>query len=323
MKLSIIIPVYNCEKYLPNCLESVLNQTWKKFEVILINDGSEDCSGQICEDYAKKDNRIKVIHQDNHGVSYARNVGLKVATGDVISFIDGDDILESNMYELLIKAMQEYETDISHCGYKHIVGQEVRLVHDTKCVLIQSQTEALDCLVGGRIFGGGLWSKLFRKELLDGITFKENLKINEDILFNFEAFRKAKKTVFIDYALYNYIAHIGTSAVFKTSDEKKLKDACEVSRKMYEELKGSLLNDIAAERYIRSLSGYYKYCMQNNKIRCSNISCEIQKVAENAAVLERNVAVTVKLIKYCPSLYCVVIDMYRKIRKPRWEARKE
>lgn len=323
MKISIIIPVYNCEKYISACIESVLNQTWKNYEIVIVNDGSTDSSGTICDEFAKRDSRITVIHQENRGVSNARNNGLLYATGDVVSFIDGDDTLEPNMYEILITAMIEHNVEIAHCGYKHIVGDEVRLVHDTKRVLVQEKQEAVECLISGRIFGGGLWSKLFRRELLNGLQFRENLKINEDILFNFEAFYKAAKSVFVDYALYNYIARFGTSAVFKTENEKKMKDACEVSKIIYEKLIDGSLKNIAAERYIRSLSGYYQYCMIDKKIECRNIAEEMQKVANDADFLGRNMSLTVKLIRYCPWLYRVVITVYKRIRKPKWEARKE
>lgn len=323
MKISVIVPVYNCEKYLADCLDSILGQTYQDFEIILIDDGSQDKSSLICDEYAQHDDRIRVVHQKNHGVSHARNVGLKLVTGDAVSFIDSDDTLEPEMYELLIRVMQEHGADIAHCGYKHIVGEDIRLVHDTKRVIAQNSTEALECFVSGRLFGGGLWSKLFRTELLSDLGFREDLKINEDILFSFEAFRKATQTVFADYALYNYIAHFGTSAVFRTPDEKKIFDSCEVARYMYEQLKGTALNDSVAERYIRCLSGYYKFYTEHNPSMCRNIASTMQKVAKDTSNLGRNMTVTVKLIQYCPWLYRIVNSVYTKVRKPQWEARKD
>ena len=323
MKISVIVPVYNCEKYLSDCLDSLLAQTYQDFEVILIDDGSRDGSGGICDSYARKDSRIRVVHQENGGVSRARNRGLELATGDAVSFIDSDDTLEPDMYELLVNTMQEHEADIAHCGYQHIVGDEVRLVHDTKRVIPQTTWEALDCFVSGRLFGGGLWNKLFASKLIAGLKFREDLKINEDILFNFQAFRKAEKTVFADFALYHYIAHFGTSAVFRTPDEKKIQDACAVARYIYEELVGSELNDVAAERYIRTLSGYYKYCAENQPSRCRQIAAEIKTVAAGTKRLGRNMTITVLLIRYCPWMYRWVYGAYAKIRKPQWEARKD
>lgn len=323
MKISVIVPVYSCEEYLPALLDSVLAQTYQNLEIILIDDGSRDGSGAVCDAYAGKDSRIRVIHQENHGVSHARNRGLELATGDAVSFIDSDDTLEPNMYELLVKTMQEHEADIAHCGYQHIVGEEIRLVHDTKRVIPQNNREALDCFVSGRLFGGGLWNKLFRVELIGELQFREDLKINEDILFNFQAFRKAEKTVFADFALYHYIARFGTSAVFRTPDEKKMQDSCAVARIIYETLADTELHDAAAERYIRTLSGYYKFCAKHKPENCRQIAADIRKVAAGVGQLGRNMAITVLLIRYCPWLYRLVYGVYAKLRKPQWEARKD
>ena len=323
MKISVIVPVYNCEEYLPACLDSILAQTYQNFELILIDDGSRDGSGAICDDYAGRDSRIRVVHQENGGVSRARNRGLELVTGDVVSFIDSDDTLEPEMYALLVETMQRYDADIAHCGYQHIVGEEVRLVHDTKRVIPQNRQEALDCFVSGRLFGGGLWNKLFRVALIEGMRFREDLKINEDILFNFQAFCKAEKTVFADFALYHYIAHFGTSAVFRTPDEKKILDSCAVSRYIYEELAGTELHDVAAERYIRSLSGYYQFCAKERPKECRRIAKEMQSAAAGTKHLGRNMTIAVLLIRYCPWMYRWVYGAYSKIRKPRWEARKD
>lgn len=323
MKISIIIPVYNCKKHLPNLLDSILGQTYQNFEIIMIDDGSQDGSGSVCDTYAERDGRIQVRHQENHGVSHARNVGLSLATGYVVSFIDSDDILEPNMYELLVSVMQEHDADISHCGYKRIVGERILLVHDTKRIISQNSQEALECLVGGRVFGGGLWNKLFRRDLLKDLRFREELKINEDILFNFEAMSLAKRIVFADYALYNYIAHMETSAVFNTPDEKKCVDSCTVYRHIYEKLSGTELNDVAAERYIHTLSVYYKFCMKNRPSACAEIAAHMHAVAEKTKHLGRNMTVTVKLTRYCPWLYRIVNGIYHKVRKPYWEPRKD
>ena len=118
--ISIIIPVYNVEKYLAKCLDSVLNQTYKNLEIILVDDGSKDNSGAICDEYAKRDNRIIVVHQKNSGVSKARNLGMSMATGDYIGFIDSDDTIEANMYEVLLKNAIESGAEISYCGLKQI-----------------------------------------------------------------------------------------------------------------------------------------------------------------------------------------------------------
>ena len=115
--ISVIIPVYKVEKYLDRCLESIVNQTYKNLEIILIDDGSPDNCPAICDEYAQKDSRIKVIHKANGGVSSARNKGIDVATGDYIGFVDSDDWIEPDMYETLIKNAEQYNSDISRCSY--------------------------------------------------------------------------------------------------------------------------------------------------------------------------------------------------------------
>jgi len=323
MKISVIVPVYNAENYLSACLDSILSQTYQDFEIILIDDGSKDASGQICDAYAGKDPRIQVVHQENGGVSRARNRGLELATGELISFIDSDDTLEPDMYELLVRVMQEHNADISHCGYKHIVGEEIRLVHDTKRVIPQHTQEALDCFVDGRLFGGGLWNKLYRRELLDGLSFREDLKNNEDILFNFEAFRRADSSVFADYPLYNYVARFGTSAVFSIPSEKKIRDSCIVSQTIWESLRGTPLQDSAAVRHLRSLRSYYLHCAKYAPEKCGDIRSNILLVAREADNLGRNMSINVKLIRHCPWLFRLVYTTYDKLRKPQWEARKD
>ena len=320
MKISVIVPVYNCEKYLEACVNSILTQTHTDLEVILVNDGSLDSSPKICDTFVEADARVQVIHQENRGVSAARNAGLALASGDLVSFIDGDDTLEPDMYQLLISYLEDPSVSIAHCGYKHVVGDEIRLVHDTKQIYEHNTEQALHCLVGQSLFVGSLWNKLYRKELLTGIRFREDLKINEDILFNFEAFRRAKRSVFADYAKYNYIAHMDSSACFVTPSEKQLQDSCTVNAYIYEELKNNpALSDDAGQRYLRSLCGYYRYCVQHDRGKCQEITDLIGDVARTTTVRNRNLAISVMLIRFFPTVYPTIYAMYRKVRKANWE----
>ena len=164
MKISVIIPVYNCEKYLRDCLESVIKQSYKELEIILIDDGSTDSSGSICDYYAEMDSRVQVIHQKNKGVSASRNAGMLRMSGELVSFIDADDTLDLDMYEFLYSLMETYDADIVHCGYRHVVGDEIRLVHDSHQIIEQNKEEALKCLIGAKLFVGSLWNKLYKTD---------------------------------------------------------------------------------------------------------------------------------------------------------------
>ena len=142
-RISVIVPVYNVERYLPACIDSILNQSFYDLEVILIDDGSPDRCGVICDEYSHKDKRIKVIHQDNHGVSFARNEGLKIATGDYYGFVDPDDFISPDMYCTMIKAAEDEDAGIAICGFAFCTenGRETR--RDTITPGILSQRELI------------------------------------------------------------------------------------------------------------------------------------------------------------------------------------
>ena len=126
--VSVIIPAYNIEDYIGRCLDSIISQTYKNLEIIVVDDGSRDYTGEILDNYAKKDRRIKVIHKENGGVSSARNKGIEAAEGDYIGFIDGDDLIEPGMYKTLVDLLEEENADIAHCGYQ-MVFPDLSLIH--------------------------------------------------------------------------------------------------------------------------------------------------------------------------------------------------
>ena len=163
-KISIIVPIYNIEKYLPRCLESILAQTYKNIEVILVDDGSVDNSGMIADTYARNDQRIIVIHQVNKGVSAARNAGLDLATGDYIGFVDGDDYIEPDMYEILMRIIDEQQVDIAHCGYQMVYPSRIDYYYNTREKQKMNREEGVFELLKGRKIEPGLWNKLYKAE---------------------------------------------------------------------------------------------------------------------------------------------------------------
>jgi len=210
-KISIIIPVYNVEPYIRKCLDSVINQTYKNLEILLIDDGSTDNSGIICDEYAKADVRIKVFHKENGGAESARNIGLKNITGQYVGFVDSDDRIEPDMYEILLDAIKTNNTQISVCPYfKDMDSESIYMKNrknipdcniDTKNMLLYPLER--DNYMG---FCGYLWNKLFAASLFeDGILFNENIKYGDDVLFYSKLVVKNRCAgSYVDNPLYHY-----------------------------------------------------------------------------------------------------------------------
>lgn len=197
--ISIIIPIYNVEKYLAQCLDSIIHQTYKNLEIILIDDWSTDNSWKICDEYSKKDERIKVFHTKNWGLSTARNIWLKHSNGEYIWYIDSDDFIATDMYEILYKAAIESDSDITICN-RHIWDQYNNWTENKKFPkeTFVSTDEALDNFYKSMY----VWNKLYKKNLIKDISFVEMLA--QDVLYNFTLFKKAKRICCINKCGYYY-----------------------------------------------------------------------------------------------------------------------
>ncbi len=204
--ISIIVPVYQVEKYLEKCINSIINQTYKNLEIILVDDGSTDNSPAICDCFQRKDTRIKVIHQENGGLSHARNVGLEIATGDFIGFVDSDDWVETNMYEVLMSALQETGADIAVCDrfidFEDSPSKSIDIKYSE--VKIHTGIETLKNILKGGKINDTVWNKLYKLTVLINIFFLEE-KIHEDILWTSQVIGQARFVVYIDYPLYHYL----------------------------------------------------------------------------------------------------------------------
>jgi glycosyltransferase involved in cell wall biosynthesis len=224
MLISIIIPVYNAEKFISKCLDSVLNQTYQKLEIILVNDGSTDQSGFICEEYAQRDDRVIVIHKENGGVSSARNKGINVAKGKYIGFVDPDDWIDSVMYENLYQLIIDYQADISACGYAMENADGKILNHITKAQIIEYKREdALNTILDTNGFHGFVNNKLFSAELLKKeppVVFDAEIHFGEDLLFCCENLLKCKKLIYNSYQYYHYFIHENNITQAKFSPQK-------------------------------------------------------------------------------------------------------
>lgn len=217
-KVSVIVPVYNAEKSLAKCIESILNQTHTKLEIILINDGSIDDSLEICNYYASADKRIIVIDQENSGVASARNAGLKVATGDYIGFVDSDDYISFDMYEKLNLAIVDAEASIAECGvYRKDASENIIAKYCLKSGIYKGNYECNRQFIEHKNSLNYTCNKLYYSDLIKNIKFKD-LHYIEDYLFNIEAYYRCITAVTIKDCLYHYIDNaFGASGRLETS----------------------------------------------------------------------------------------------------------
>ncbi len=206
-KISIIVPVYQVEKYLEKCINSILAQTYKNLEIILVDDGSTDNCPAICDRFQAEDPRIKVIHQENGGLSHARNVGMEHATGDFIGFVDSDDWIEPNMYEVLMSALQETGADVAVCNrqVEYEDSKPMQINQKSPEKKLYSPEDALRKIFNGEnsIFFYA-WNKLYKRNVLADIEFPKG-KLHEDIPWTTQVIGNAKGIVSIDCPLYHYI----------------------------------------------------------------------------------------------------------------------
>lgn len=226
--VSVIVPVYNVEMYLEECIKSIINQTYKDIEIILINDGSSDDSYKICEKYAKKDKRIILISGDNNGVSQARNKGIDISKGKFISFVDSDDYIEPNMIESLVKNIEEHECDIAICGYKMIFNDgSSKLSDNEQNIYIQfTSEEVLKIIFKTNQINGFLWNKMFKREVIGNIRLDKNLDICEDLYFVSQLLKQKLSIYYSSNFLYNYrnvnnSATMSIEKIFTKSGELK------------------------------------------------------------------------------------------------------
>lgn len=203
--ISVIVPVYNVEQYLNKCLDSIINQTYRYLEIILINDGSTDSSAEICDNYALNDSRIKVIHKRNGGLSDARNAGLKICSGDYICFIDSDDIIALTFCEKMLEGILKYNVEIIECNFLRF-KQEAELINYTQKIeytaKLYDNQKALELLMKEEI-KQMVWNKLFNSKLIEGILFEMG-KTNEDEFWTYQIVGKSKGLAKISDIFYFY-----------------------------------------------------------------------------------------------------------------------
>ena len=234
--ISIIVPVYQVEKYLEKCINSIIAQTYKNLEIILVDDGSTDSCPAICDRFKEEDSRIKIIHQENGGLSLARNVGLEHATGDFIGFVDSDDWIEPNMYEVLMSALQETGADIAVCD-RQIETSDPKLISIdiTSCERkLYSSEEALRMIINKeRFIYSYVWNKLYKRTILANIQFLNNT-IYEDILWTPQVVGNTKLLVCVDCPYYHYQSRAESLTHNNQNEVQRLLNKIEMYKKRLE-----------------------------------------------------------------------------------------
>lgn len=321
--ISVIVPVYNVAEDLPRCLDSILSQNYPSIELIAVDDGSSDKSGAILDKYAQLYSNIRVIHQENGGVTSARLRGTAEASGEWIGFVDGDDEIEPDMYERLLRNALEYGAEISHCGYQMIFADgRVNYFHNTGLIVKQDKVTALRELLSGERVEPGLWNKLFHKSLFAGLSMPTDIKINEDLLMNYYLFSNAKQTVFDDWCPYHYIVR-STSASRVKLNNNKIYDPIRVKEIILESASDEVRPD-AQRAFVNTC--VYSYCglllakgadvHQAKKV----LRCKLQENRSWIKLLPTRPEIMAYLIIYLPRFFQIIYPVYANhFQKSKYE----
>lgn len=321
--VSIVVPVYNVEKYLKRCIDSLKNQTYNNIEILLVNDGSTDASLSICEKEAIGDNRIKVISQKNGGLSDARNTGINNATGEYICFVDSDDFVNEHYIQLLFENLLETNSDISVCNYMYIDENDKTWIREEKNKQEYSNIEAIkDVLSTNQDTEVMAWNKLYKKELFtkNNIYFPKG-KIHEDNFTTYKLFYYAKKVSLINDKLYYYYQRTDSIMGQKFNTKRlHILEAVEETKKFFEDKEVELSQELEYYELI-TLINTFNFMIRDNFVGKEKYDI-IKKVITNKSKYKKNVYITkrekifLSTIGKKGDLYKIILKIFDKfIRK--------
>lgn len=309
--ISIIIPVYNVEEFISKCIESILSQTFKNFELILVNDGSTDRCGEICDEYARKDKRIHVIHKANGGQSTARNVALDIAKGKYIGFVDGDDYIASDMYEQLYDAMVSYDADISVCGRYNVSNNKITPFFTMDTSLVMNSKETIRRLLVYDNIDSSPCDKLFSSVLFDNIRFPSGY-ICEDVAVVYKLIEEASKIVHTGKPLYYYLQRQGSTS--KSDFSKKTMGLVIYHGQVYEYVKVKYpeLVDEARYFYLSRLICANELCLDVSDMRLDiyrkelkdRLKCNMHWIFKNKYIVKKDKAIAL----------CIYFNCYMRLK---------
>ena len=316
IQISVIVPAYNTAQWLSSCLNSIINQTYKNLEIIVINDGSTDATAEIVEKYANMDKRIIAVHQENMGLVAVREKGISMATGQYVTFVDADDSIEQDMYERLLNNAIKYNADISHCGmnFCYSDGREEKH-YATGKIVVQDNFSGVKDLLEGKFIEPSLCNKLYRASLLPESCLDLNILNNEDLLRNFVLFERAQISVFEDFCGYRYMQREGSMS--KTQKKQiEIADYIIRVRKLIVEHSSKDVYPYAMQTWLSAVimtinqmtfsddEAVKKYCKYCREI--------LKREKKNFCYLIKRQQIAAKLILTAPWLHRLIYSIYKK-----------
>lgn len=310
--VSVIVPIYRVEKYLERCIQSIINQNYTDLEIILVDDGSPDLCPQMCDEYAKTDSRIKVIHKENGGLSDARNRGIQEAAGEYITFVDSDDYIHPEMISGLLRNLQKVNADISVCGYNIIYDDRVEVPLKRGKMTLFSRKDAIREMMLNPKMGDFAWNKMFKRHVFDEICFPIG-HTAEDIAVMYTLFQKCNQIVFDETPWYNYyqrdnsIVHGLNKSFFKDLAFFSYERYC-LLKKIYPDMSE---NDTAT--VIRLMNAYsYLYPDRECKRKLKKVIKNMSNEARN--LLDGRWRWKFMICKVSTDMYALVMRFGRKVK---------
>ena len=316
--ISVIIAAYNAEEYIGRAIESIQNQTYKNIEIVIVNDGSTDNTINICNQYISTGSRLIAFNKtENEGLAAARKTGVLHANGDYIGFVDADDTIEIDMFEILISNARQYSADISHCGYNMIMPNgNKKEFYGTGRLVKQDHERGLIDLLEANFIEPTTCTKLYRRSLFIDLSYVTEVSINEDLMLNYLLFSRSQLSVFHDVCKYNYFKHEGSMS--KSVTIKHITDPTLVKEKIYNsccELESSTVQHAAQNRLV---SQYIMNCFAIKRNR-ERIHKELFYEYRNkirglykTSTLSKNERIKARIILYAPWLCRATDKLYRR-----------
>lgn len=313
--ISVIVPIYNVENYLPRCVDSIINQEYKNLEIILVDDGSPDNSSQICEEYAKKDNRVKVIHKENGGLSDARNAGMKIATGEYVSFIDSDDWVDAQFISTLYEGIKG-GADIAECATRLFDDNDNTLSTRGSKEGKISRSDALAKLITENGVYQTVWNKLYKRSMIEDIPFAVG-KYHEDDFWTWRIFLRIDSIYLCEKPMYHYLQR--SNSIIGSSYSLKKLDSVQGRYERMLGLKGvPVVEDLATIAFVNALiynmQCSVKYLNKNDKAialkRIMDYKKQVSLTPTQYSMMNKKEKMWIKLFELMPKLTVKVRNLW-------------